>query len=91
MLADGYILSKCFGAGIAYPVRTKDGMIASDPKISNPRADSFSLYMGYVGDMILRGLLPKARLMKNTVHRMLPQAQTENQTKKGHVTQTNKK
>jgi hypothetical protein len=75
------VLSKCFGAGIAYPVRTKDGMIATDPKMSNPRADSFSLYMGYVGDMILRGLLPKARLIKNTIHKVLPQyntAQSEN-------------
>lgn len=72
MLSDGYVLSRCFGAGIAYPVRTKDGMIASDPKISNPRADGFSLYMGHVGDMILRGLLPKVRLAKNTVHKILP-------------------
>lgn len=72
MLADGYVLSKCFGAGIAYPVRTKDGMTACDPKLPNPRADSFSLYMNYVGDMILKGLLPKVKLVKNTLHKIMP-------------------
>ena len=59
MLADGQVLSKCFAGGIAYPVRTKDGMVVNDPKNNNPRADSFSLYMNFVGDMILKGVLPK--------------------------------
>jgi hypothetical protein len=48
-----------FGCGIAYPVRTKDGMVVSNPNMQNPRADSFSLYMNFVGDMILKNLLPK--------------------------------
>lgn len=72
MLADGHVLSKCFACGIAYPIRTKDGRIVKDPNLSNPRADSFSLYMNYVGDMILRNILPKQKVIKNTVHKMLP-------------------
>ena len=30
-LQDGNVLSKVFGCGIAYPVRTKDGMIVGNP------------------------------------------------------------
>jgi hypothetical protein len=59
LLADGYTLSKVFGCGIGYPVRTKDGMISTVPNKNNPRADSFSLYMNFVGDTILKGVLPK--------------------------------
>jgi len=50
MLADGQVLTKVYGCGIAYPVRTKDGMMVSNPNMTNPRADSFSLYMNFVGD-----------------------------------------
>jgi hypothetical protein len=59
MLNDGQLLGKVFGCGIAYPVRTKDGMVVSNPNMQNPRADSFSLYMNFVGDMLLKSLLPK--------------------------------
>ena len=39
-----------FGCGLAYPTRTKDGMTVSQIfKTPNPRADSFSLYMNWVG------------------------------------------
>ncbi len=31
MLADGHVLAKTFACGIAYPVRTKDGMMVSNP------------------------------------------------------------
>jgi hypothetical protein len=30
LLEDGTPLSKCFGCGIGYPVRTKDGKISTD-------------------------------------------------------------
>jgi len=65
MLADGSLLTKCFGIGIAYPVRTKDGMTSADPIKSNPRADSFTLYMNFIGDQILKGILPKQKIIKN--------------------------
>lgn len=73
LLADGYTLSKIFACGIGYPVRTKDGMISLAPGKNNPRADSFSLYMNFVGDTILKGVLPKQKFVKNTIHRILPQ------------------
>ena len=37
-------------------------MIIPDSNKVNPRADSFSLYLNYVGDKILTGLLPKSKL-----------------------------
>ena len=57
-------LSRIFGCGIAYPVRTKDGQIVSNPTNLNPRADSFSLYTNFVGDQILKGILPKSVNLK---------------------------
>ena len=59
---------KTFGIGLAYPVRTNDGMILPDAGKVNPRADSFSLYMNYVANTLLSNLLPKSRLM-NKGHR----------------------
>lgn len=80
MLADGQVLAKCFACGIGYPVRTKDGMIASNPSISNPRADGFSLYMNFVGDNILKSVIPKlyikSKMVKSTVHKILPKSAT---------------
>eukprot|EP00347_Sterkiella_histriomuscorum_P013633 403363974 len=73
MLADGQVLAKVFGCGIAYPVRTKDGMMVSNPNMTNPRADSFSLYMNFVGDQLLKNLLPKQKYAKNSIHKLIPQ------------------
>jgi hypothetical protein len=67
-----------YGCGIAYPVRTKDGMMVSNPNMTNPRADSFSLYMNFVGDQLLKNLLPKNKYAKNSIHKMIPQRK-ENQ------------
>ena len=53
---------KTFGIGLAYPVRTNDGMILNEAGKANPRADSFSLYMNYVANTLLSNLLPKNRL-----------------------------
>jgi hypothetical protein len=74
-----FVLSKCFAAGVGYPVRTKDGMVMKDNKSNmiNPRADSFSLYLNFVADMILKGILPKNRLMKNVVHKVLAKVKPE--------------
>lgn len=48
-------------------MRTKDGVgIANFDK--NPRADSFSLYMNAVGDLILKNLVPKKKLTINKEH-----------------------
>ena len=66
-LADGSkVLSKTFGAGIAYPQRRSDGMLLPKKDLKfdvtfykYPRVDSFDLYRNYVGDTILKGLLPK--------------------------------
>ena len=61
---------KTFGSGLAYPVRTNDGMIIPEAGKVNPRADSFSLYMNYVANTILSNLLPKTRL-QNKNHRTM--------------------
>lgn len=74
MLADGQVLAKCFACGIGYPVRTKDGMMVTNPTVSNPRADGFSLYMNFVGDSILKSVVPKSKVLKSTIHKMFPKA-----------------
>jgi hypothetical protein len=61
--SDNDLLMKTYGSGLAYPVRTNDGMIMSEAGKFNPRADSFSLYMNYVANTLLSNLLPKNRLM----------------------------
>ena len=68
--SDNSLLMKTFGSGLAYPVRTNDGMIIPEAGKVNPRADSFSLYMNYVANTILSNLLPKTRL-QNKNHRTM--------------------
>ena len=53
---------KLFGSGLAYPLRTSDGMIVQEAGRLQPRADSFSLYMNHVGNTMLANLLPKGKL-----------------------------
>ena len=60
--SDNGLLMKVFGSGLAYPVRTNDGMVLPEAGKVNPRADSYSLYMNYVANTILSNLLPKNRL-----------------------------
>lgn len=48
--SDNGILLKVLGSGIGYPSRTNDGMIVNDSTKSNPRADSFSLYLNFVAN-----------------------------------------
>jgi hypothetical protein len=60
--ADGSLLTKTFGTGIAYPTRTNDGMIIPEGGKANPRADSFSLYCNWVANRCLMNLLPKTIL-----------------------------
>ena len=62
MLADGNILNKVFACGVGFPVRTKDGGSGDLDPSKNPRADSFSLYMHTVGDVLLKSLLPRKNL-----------------------------
>ena len=62
MLANGAVLNKVLGCGIGYPVKTNDGQTI--PKIGakktiNTRADSFSLYLNIVGDILIKNILPK--------------------------------
>jgi len=45
-------------------------MIIPDSGKPNPRADSFSLYMNYVADTMLRNLLPKSKL-DNKLHKTM--------------------
>ena len=71
MTADNGILTKTFGSGIAYPLRTNDGMIipdANQTQKGNPRADSFSLYLNFVADTILKNILPKSKI-ENKLHK----------------------
>jgi hypothetical protein len=51
--SDNNLLAKTFGSGLAFPVRTNDGMILAEAGKPNPRADSFSLYSNYVANTIL--------------------------------------
>jgi hypothetical protein len=62
MTSDGSVLTKTFGSGIAYPTKTNDGIKNSMPGKINPRADSFSLYCGWVANKLLSNLLPKTVL-----------------------------
>jgi len=63
-------LTKTFGTGIAYPLRTNDGMIIPDGGKANPRADSFTLYLNFVADKILQNVLPKNKL-DNKLHKTI--------------------
>jgi len=49
-------------------VRTKDGSGVDLNPFKNPRADSFSLYMNVVGDILLKNLLPKKKITANNNH-----------------------
>lgn len=60
--SDNILLAKCFGSGLAYPMRTNDGMTSPDKNQINPRADSFSLYINFVANTMLNNLLPKQKL-----------------------------
>jgi len=62
LLKEGGTLVKVFGTGIAYPVKTKDGMTTVDPTKPHPRADSFTLYLNFVANTILKQILPKAKI-----------------------------
>jgi hypothetical protein len=65
---EGFFLSKIFGSGLGFPMRTNDGVInAESNALINPRADSFSLYMNFVAEKMLQNLLPKGKL-EGTMH-----------------------
>lgn len=68
MTADGSVLTKTFGTGIAYPTRTNDGMVMSDAGKPNPRADSFSLYCNWVANRVLISLLQQ-NYLASKIHR----------------------
>ena len=68
--SDNGILTKTFGTGLAYPLRTNDGMVIPDSKKVNPRADSYSLYLNFVADRILQNILPKSKL-DNKLHKTI--------------------
>lgn len=67
---DKGVLTKVFGTGVAFPMRTNDGMIIPEAGKPNPRSDSFTLYLNYVGDTILKNLLPKNRL-DSKLHKLI--------------------
>ncbi len=62
------MLTKVFACGVGFPVRTKDGSGIELNPFKNPRADSFSLYMNIVGDILLKNLLPKKKIVANINH-----------------------
>lgn len=45
-------------------------MIIQDASKTNPRADSFTLYLNFVADKILTNVLPKAKL-DNKLHKTI--------------------
>ena len=68
--SDNGLLVKTFGTGLAFPLRTNDGMVIGDPTKNNPRADSFALYLHFVADRILQNVLPKPKL-ESKLHKTL--------------------
>lgn len=52
--------------GIAYPTETNDGVVAKNGITKKTRADSFSLYQGWVSNRILFSLL-NMTLLKSKV------------------------
>lgn len=81
--SDNSLLAKTFGIGLAFPLRTNDGMVMPEFGKPNPRADSFSLYSNYVANTLLQNLLPKSKIdMKSHVlgrtsnHRTAPKVVT---------------
>ena len=69
ILADGNVLNKVFACGVGFPVRTKDGGAGNPDPSKNPRADSFSLYMHTVGEVLLKSLLPKKKMAAIISHK----------------------
>ena len=53
---------KTFGSGLAFPMRSNDGMTIQEQGRVNPRADSFNLYLNFVANQMLLNLLPKSKL-----------------------------
>ena len=68
MIEGNQVLTKVFACGVGFPVRTKDGSGVELNPFKNPRADSFSLYMNVVGDLLLKNLLPKQKILANINH-----------------------
>lgn len=69
LLEDGSVLTKCFACGVGFPVRTKDGLAGIKGEATNPRADSFSLYMNTVAEILMKNLIPKKRMAMMTQQR----------------------
>lgn len=63
MLSNGDTLKKLYGCGLGFPTRTKDGMTVVEEGKLKPRADSFFLYMNWVGNKILTGVLEKGAVL----------------------------
>ena len=78
--ADGKtVLSKVFGAGMAYPQRRSDGMQLPVKDLrfditfyKYPRVDSFDLYRNYAAVLILKKVCPATRLLGHISHRKTP-------------------
>ena len=69
ILSDGNVLNKVFACGVGFPVRTKDGGVGNTDPSKNPRADSFSLYMHTIGEVLLKSLLPKKKIAGIVSHK----------------------
>ena len=67
-MQDGGAIGKVFGSGLAFPTRTNDGRVVPEVGHPNPRADSFSLYLNYVGTKVLDSLLPKSKLSNKVLY-----------------------
>jgi hypothetical protein len=51
--SDNYLLTKVFGSGLAFPMRSNDGMMIPQAGKPNPRADSYALYLNFVANKML--------------------------------------
>lgn len=66
-----------FGSGLAFPLRTNDGMVIPDTNKMNPRADSYSLYNNYVANQMLMNILPKSKL-DHKLHKTMRNTRVQN-------------
>lgn len=64
----GGVTNKIFGSGLAFPTRTNDGRTIPEVGHPNPRADSFALYLNYVGTKVLESLLPKSKISNKIMY-----------------------
>ena len=90
VLEEGSVLTKYFACGVGLPVQTKDCLTGIRGEVTNPRADSFSLYMNTVTEILMKSLIPKKRMAMTTQQRTVLSIGKEPTSKTLHTCKKNK-